>query len=107
MTQDLFELEPPVDELAEMESGPAHMWAPAPVSQLTKHWGVAQGEFTSALVDSDSLRNRQVTRELLALGAIRAVYWLAVASAELALAKEIAEWWAECEPLHGLGETIK
>lgn len=26
---------------------------------------------------------------------------------EVALATEIAEWWAECEPLHGLGETIK
>ncbi len=104
---DLFELEPPIDELAETESGPAHLRAPEPVSQLAKHWQTALDEFTCALVDSDSLRNRQVTTELLALGSIRAVYWLAVASAELALAKEIAEWWAECEPLHGLGETIK
>ncbi|WP_323094166.1 hypothetical protein [Aeromonas hydrophila] len=104
---DLFELEPPIDELGGAESGPAHMQPPAPVSQLTKHWEVAQGEFTSALVDSDSLRNRQVTRELLALGTIRAVYWLALGSNEVALAKEIAEWWAECEPLHGLGETIR
>nr|WP_251366477.1 hypothetical protein [Aeromonas hydrophila] len=103
----MFELEPPVDELGGAESGPAHMQPPAPVSPLTKHWQTAQAEFTCALVDSDSLRNRQVTRELLALGAIRAVYWLAVGSAELALAKEIAEWWADCEPLHGLGETIK
>ncbi|WP_447759396.1 hypothetical protein [Aeromonas veronii] len=104
---DLFELEPTVDELGNCEAGPAHLQAPAQVSQLTKHWEVAQGEFTSALVDSDSLRNRQVTRELLALGAIRTVYWLALGSNEVALAKEIAEWWADCEPLHGLGETIK
>lgn len=107
MTDDLFELESPIDEQGGAEAGPAHMQPPAPVSQLTKHWQTAQYEFTCALVDSDSLRNRQVTRELLALGAIRAVYWLAVGSAELALAKEIAEWWAECEPLHGLGENIK
>lgn len=107
MTADLFELEAPQDALGTTEAGPAHMQPPAPVSQLTKHWQTAQDEFTCALVDSDSLLNRQVTRELLALGAIRAVYWLAVGSAELALAKEIAEWWADCEPLHGLGENIK
>lgn len=105
MTQDLFELEPPVDELAEMESGPEHMRAPEPVSKLTKHWEVAQEEFNTS--GSDAKRNRNITQELLALGAIRAVYWLAVGSAELALANEIAEWWADCEPLHGLGETIK
>ena len=107
MTADLFELEAPADDAGCGEAGPAHMQPAASVSQLTKHWQTSQAEFTCALVDSDSLRNRQVTRELLALGAIRAVYWLAVGSAELALAKEIAEWWAECEPLHGLGETIK
>nr|WP_254204039.1 hypothetical protein [Aeromonas sp. FDAARGOS 1410] len=45
--------------------------------------------------------------ELLALGAMRTVYWLAVANVELALAREIAEWWAECAPLHGQGEIIK
>ncbi|MFM5467935.1 hypothetical protein ACET9D_08590 [Aeromonas veronii] len=95
---DLFELEPPVDELGNCEAGPAHLQAPAPVSQLTKHWEVAREEYIAA----DDRGG-----ELLALGAVRAVYWLAVGSAELALAKEIAEWWAECEPLHGLGETIK
>ncbi|WP_439837206.1 hypothetical protein [Aeromonas enteropelogenes] len=105
MTQDLFELEPPVDELGSCESGPAHMQPPAPVSQLTKHWDVAQEEFNTS--GSDAKRNRNITQELLALGAIRAVYWLALGSGEVALAREIAEWWAECEPLHGLGETIK
>ncbi|MBJ7581611.1 hypothetical protein JHD42_10885 [Aeromonas veronii] len=101
---DLFELEPPVDELGNCEAGPAHLQAPAPVSQLTKHWGVAREEFNHAeVMPFDFCTDEQ----LLALGSIRAVYWLAVGSAELALAKEIAEWWAECEPLHGLGETIK
>ncbi|UUI60121.1 hypothetical protein [Aeromonas salmonicida] len=101
MTDDLFELEAPQDALGTTEAGPAHMQPPAPVSQLTKHWMAAKAEFertNKCPLDVD---------ELLALGAIRAVYWLAVGSAELALANEIAEWWADCEPLHGLGETIK
>ncbi|MBS2782708.1 hypothetical protein [Aeromonas salmonicida] len=105
MIDDLFELEAPQDTLGTTEAGPAHMQPPAPVSPLTKHWEAAVDEFASS--GSDAKRNRDITRELLALGAIRSVYWLAVGSAELALAKEIAEWWADCEPLHGLGETIK
>lgn len=105
MTDDMFELEPPVDELGGAESGPAHMQPPAPVSPLTKHWEAALEEFS--ISGSDARRNRDITQELLALGAIRAVYWLALGGGEVALAKEIAEWWAECEPLHGLGETIK
>ncbi|WP_429023101.1 hypothetical protein [Aeromonas allosaccharophila] len=56
---------------------------------------------------SDARGNRDQVAELLALGAMRAVYWLAVANVELALAREIAEWWAECAPLHGQGEIIK
>ncbi|WCH27916.1 hypothetical protein [Aeromonas salmonicida] len=102
MTADLFELEAPQDALGTTEAGPAHMQPPAPVSQLTKHWEAAKAEF-----ERTSECPRTEVDELLALGAIRAVYWLAVGSAELALAKEIAEWWTDCEPLHGLGETIK
>ena len=105
MTDDLFELEAPQDALGTTEAGPAHMQPPAPVSPLTKHWEVALEEFSTS--GSDACRNRDITRELLALGAIRAVYWLALGGGEVALATEIAEWWAECEPLHGLGETIK
>ncbi|RSM31238.1 hypothetical protein [Aeromonas salmonicida] len=102
MTADLFELEAPQDALGTTEAGPAHMQPPAPVSQLTKHWEAAKAEF-----ERTSECPRTEVDELLALGAIRAVYWLAVGSAELALDNEIAEWWADCEPLHGLGETIK
>ncbi|OCA63014.1 hypothetical protein A9R10_08230 [Aeromonas piscicola] len=101
MTDDLFELEAPVDEQGGAEAGPAHMQPPAPVSQLTKHWEAARAEFDVVRECPRSIR------ALMALGSISAVYWLAVGSAELAQAKEIAEWWAECEPLHGLGETIK
>lgn len=100
---DLFELEPLIDELGGAESGPAHMQPPAPVTQLTKHWEAARAEYEQARVlwaDLDA-------SELLALGAVRAVYWLALGGGEVALAREIAEWWADCQALHGLGETIK
>ena len=50
MHDDLFELEPPLDELGGGESGPAHMQPPAPVSQLTKHWEAAQEEFSTCLL---------------------------------------------------------
>ncbi|MFQ2347580.1 hypothetical protein [Aeromonas dhakensis] len=98
---DLFELEAPQDDQGTTEAGPAHMQPPAPVSPLTKHWDVARKEWI------DTLHITHTTEALLALGAIRAVYWLALGSNEVALAKAIAEWWADCEPLHGLGETIK
>ncbi len=100
---DLFELEAPQDDQGTTEVGPAHMQPPAPVSPLTKHWQAAADEFDNS--GSDATRN--ITQELLALGAVRAVYWLALGGGEVALAREIAEWWADCEPLHGLGETIK
>ena len=102
---DLFELEAPLDDQGTTEAGPAHMQPPAPVSPLTKHWEAAQEEFNTS--GCDAKRNRNITQELLALGAIRAVNWLALGGGEVALAREIAEWWADCEPLHGLGETIK
>lgn len=98
---DLFELESPIDEQGGAEAGPAHMQPPAPVSQLTKHWEAARAEFDVARECPRSIR------ALMALGAISAVYWLAVGSSELALAKEIAEWWALHDQMHGLGETIK
>ncbi|EPC4028500.1 MULTISPECIES: hypothetical protein [Aeromonas] len=103
MTDDLFELEAPVDEQGGAEAGPAHMQPPTPVSQLTKHWEAARAEYDQARVLWADLD----VSELLALGAIRAVYWLALGSGEVALAREIAEWWADCAPIHGLGETIK
>jgi hypothetical protein len=99
---ELFELDAQQEQ---SEAGPAHMRAPAPVSQLTTHWFAARAEFIAA--GCDARGNRDPVAELLALGAMRTVYWLAVANVELALAREIAEWWAECAPLHGQGEIIK
>jgi hypothetical protein len=44
---------------------------------------------------------------LLTLGAIRAIRWIALGRGEVQLAAEIAEWWNDCAPLHGLGEVIR
>ena len=104
---DLFELEAPLDDQGTTEAGPAHMRQSAPLSQLARHWEAARGEFDCANMFAGHPDIESHIAELLALGAIRAVYWLALGSGEVALAREIAEWWADCEPLHGLGETIK
>ncbi|MFC5706852.1 hypothetical protein [Aeromonas eucrenophila] len=92
---DLFELEAQQDDQGTTEAGHAHMQPPAPVSQLAKHWEAARREYL------------QQPSGLLELGGIRTLYWLVLGTGEVALAKEIAEWWATHEQLHGLGETIK
>ncbi|WP_447825384.1 hypothetical protein [Aeromonas salmonicida] len=82
----------------EAAPGPAH-------NQLTTHWFAARAEFIAAAGEANG--DRDITRELLALGAVRSVYWLALGQGETALAREIGEWWYECAPLHGQGEVIK
>ncbi|MCF7744601.1 hypothetical protein H9X93_16040 [Aeromonas veronii] len=72
---------------------------------LTTHWLAARAEFIAA--GGEARGNRDIPRELLALGAVRSVYWLALGQGATALAKEIGEWWQECAPLHGQGEVIK
>ncbi|MFM5138438.1 hypothetical protein [Aeromonas rivipollensis] len=85
------------DEETEPAAAPVH-------SQLTTHWLAARAEFIAA--NGEASGNRDIPRELLALGAVRSVYWLALGQGDAALAREIGEWWAECAPLHGLGEVI-
>lgn len=75
------------------------------VNQLNLYWLAARAEFIAA--GREAKRNRTETRELLVLGALRTVYWLALGQGEPALAREIADWWQECAPLHGLGEVIR
>ncbi|MFQ2199133.1 hypothetical protein ACK33S_14415 [Aeromonas hydrophila] len=95
---DLFELDPPVDGLAETESGPAHLRAPEPVSQLAKHFAFSVDAF---------LRADEFSREsTLLMGGIRALYWLALGQGDTALAREIADWWIEYAHIHGMGEVI-
>lgn len=81
----------------EDEMGPA---AASAHSQLYMHWLAARAEFISP-------DPRTEADELLALGAIRAIYWLALGQGETPLATEIGDWWKEGAPLHGLGETIR
>lgn len=73
--------------------------------QLTTHWLAARAEFIAA--GGEARGNRDVSRELLALGAVRSVYWLALGQGDTELAREMGDWWKECAPLHGLGETIQ
>lgn len=86
------------DEDAGADMAPAH-------NQLTTHWLAARAEFIAA--GGEARGDRDMARELLALGAVRSVYWLALGQGETALAREIGEWWHECAPLHGQGENIR
>ncbi|MNG74191.1 hypothetical protein D3C79_326650 [compost metagenome] len=84
------------------EEGPA--MAPTH-SPLVTHWLAARAEFIAA--GGEVRGDRDIARELLVLGAVRSVYWLALGQGETALAREIGEWWRECAPLHGQGEVIQ
>ena len=66
-------------------------------SSLHMHWLTYRAEYLAVDVDP----------ELLALGAIRSIYWLALSQGDTELATEIGDWWEECAPLHGLGEVIR
>jgi len=84
------------------EEGPAMAPAHGP---LVTHWLAARAEFIAA--GGEVRGDRDIARELLALGAVRSVYWLALGQGETALAREIGDWWHECAPLHGQGEVIQ
>lgn len=84
------------------EEGPAMAPTHGP---LVTHWLAARAEFIAA--GGEARGDRDLSRELLALGAVRSVYWLALGQGETALAREIGDWWHECAPLHGQGEVIQ
>lgn len=74
-----------------------------PKSRLYMNWLVYKAEY---LVATQSSYGTDVAA-LLALGAIRSIYWLALGQGDTALATEIGDWWVERAPLHGLGEVIR
>lgn len=74
--------------------------ADQPKSGLWLHWQGYRAEYLA--IGLSGYRD-----EILALGAIRAIYWTALGEGETPLATEIKEWWKECAPLHGLGEVIR
>ncbi|MFQ2499068.1 hypothetical protein [Aeromonas caviae] len=84
------------------EEGPAMAPTHGP---LVTHWLAARAEFIAA--GGEARGDRDIALELLALGAVRSVYWLALSQGETALAREIGDWWRECAPLHGQGEVIQ
>lgn len=84
------------------EEGPAMAPTRGP---LVTHWLAARAEFIAT--GGEARGDRDIARELLALGAVRSVYWLALGQGETALAREIGDWWRECAPLHGQGEVIQ
>ena len=70
-------------------------------SGLWLHWHAYRAEYIAA-----GLPPRNFDYEIgafLALGAIRAIYWVALGQNDVALAVEIREWWEEHTPLHGFG----
>ncbi|EPU3919598.1 hypothetical protein [Aeromonas hydrophila] len=74
-----------------------------PKSGLWLHWQSYRADYigaANATYGTDAA-------EVLALGAIRSIYWLALGQGETPLATEIGDWWKECAPLHGLGEVIR
>lgn len=71
-------------------------------SPLTTHWLTARAEFIGRR-EAPLMR----TEELLALGAIRSIYWLALGQGDAVLAREIGDWWRDCASLHELDEVIR
>lgn len=71
-------------------------------AQLTTHWLIERAEYLLL----SRAEHRHATRELLTLGSIRAIYWLALGQGETPLVTEIGDWWKEMASQHGLGETI-
>jgi len=61
-------------------------------------------EFHSAT--GTAVRQRNRVQELLALGAIRQLYWNLVADGVVTEAATVANWWKENHSKHQLGELI-
>ncbi|MFR9705073.1 hypothetical protein ACL00O_21665, partial [Aeromonas sanarellii] len=57
---------------------------PNPRSKLASHWLAARAEFIAA--GGETRGDRNISQELLALGAVRSVYWLALGQGDTALA---------------------
>lgn len=74
-------------------------------SPLQRHFVDERRAFDFAGGDARGNRNRE--QELLALGGIRRLYWLALGAGETHTATEIALWWQQCQPLHQLDELIR
>ncbi|GAB5991291.1 hypothetical protein [Aeromonas enteropelogenes] len=88
------------DSLLDDDSGDDDEADTGPKSGLWLHWLGYRAEYLA--IGLSGYRD-----EILTLGAIRAIYWLALGQGDTPLATEIGDWWRECAPLHGLGEVIR
>ena len=92
--------EPLDDDMA----GPPALAEQPPRHRLMMQFDACRREFDSA--GGEARGSRDVVRELLALGAIRQIYWLLCADGCASEAATVATWWEQTAPLHRLGKTI-
>jgi len=93
-----------VDVALQNEAGPAALQETPKQHRFILQFEVCVTEFESATGGTVGRRNR--VQELLALGAIRQLYWNLVADGVAAEAATVANWWKENHPKHQLGELI-
>lgn len=75
-----------------------------PKSGLWVHWLSYRAEYIATGSNPQNFDDE--IGAFLDLGAIRAIYYLALGQGDTPLATEIGDWWKECATLHGLGEVI-
>lgn len=75
-----------------------------PRNRLMLQFDVCLREFDNA--GGEARGSRDIVRELLALGAIRQLYWLLCADGCTSEASMVATWWEQTAPLHRLGKII-
>lgn len=71
---------------------------------LDAAWLRARADFIKAACDPET--PRMSPAEYMALGAISALYWLALSQSDTTLAREIGNWWRDTHGHHDLGRVI-
>lgn len=98
---------PPVDDVdvaLQNEAGPVALQEAPKQHRFMLQFEACVMEFDSATGTAVGKRNR--VQELLALGAIRQLYWNLVADGVATEAATVANWWKENHSKHQLGELI-
>lgn len=85
-------------------AGPSALAEQPPRNRLMLQFDVCLREFDNA--GGEARGYRDIVRELLALGAIRQIYWLLCADGCTREASQVATLWEQTAPLHRLGKTI-
>lgn len=93
-----------VDVALQNEAGPVALQETPKKHRFMLQFDVCVMEFESAAGGTVGQRNR--VQELLALGAIRQLYWNLVSDGVTEEAATVANWWKETHLQHQLGELI-